>query len=238
MNQPLLTFQRFNDIGLATEFAEKLTQLGIYCEIDNQTVPFDVTYANNPLEADVRLKVRPDDFDKANAALDDYYKSQLDTIDKDYYLFTFTDDELTEIIQKPDEWNRLDYQLALKLLSQHGKDVKPETTKKLQEERINELSKSEKTPGTWILAGYIAPLTGAITGLSPYGLMFVLPGAMAGIILGGLLVFSKKTLPNGQRANIYTKSAQTHGKIILAISITSFLFWYIGIMSGLVFKLR
>ena len=75
MNQPLLTFQRFNDIGLANEFAERLTELGIYCEIDNQTVPFDVTYANNPLENDIRIKLHPGDFTKANAVLDEYSKA-------------------------------------------------------------------------------------------------------------------------------------------------------------------
>jgi len=237
MNQPLLTFQRFNDIGLANEFAEKLTELGIYCEIDNQTVPFDVTYANNPLENDIRIKLHPGDFTKANAVLDEYYKSQLDSIDKDYYLFSFTDNELEEIVRRPDEWNRLDYQLALKLLKDRGIEIKPEVIESYQQRRIAVLSQSEKSSVYWILAGYITPLTGIITGFRSAGLMFVMPGALTGIIIGALLMFSKKTLPNGTRVSIYTKNAQKHGKIILAISITSFLFWYVGIMTGLVFKI-
>ena len=232
MSETLLTFQRFNDIDLANEFAERLNQLGIYCEIDNQTAPFDVTYANNPLENDVRLKLKPADFAKANAALDEYYKSQLDTVDKEYYLFQFTDNELMEIIAKPDEWNRLDYQLAQKLLKEHGKEVQPEMAAKLQNERIADLSKSEKTPSYWIYAGYIAPLLTVATGLTFFGMMIAIPGALMGLIISLLLLYSKKTLPDGNQVYMYTAGQRRHAKIILAISIASFAFWYIGIMSG------
>lgn len=209
MNEPLLTFQRFNDIGLATEFADKLTQLGIYCEIDNQTVPFDVTYANNPLEDDIRIKLRPHDFVKANNALDEYYRSQFDTLDKDYYLFGFTNDELLEVIAKPDEWNRLDYQLAQKLLKERGAEIQPGTIEELNKERIITLSKTEGMSAIWIYAGYIAAVL----------------GGLIGIIIGLLLVYARKTLPNGTRVYLNTSNQRLHGKAILAISVVSLIFW-------------
>jgi len=235
MNQPLLTFQRFNDIGLATEFAEKLTELGIYCEIDNQTVPFDVTYANNPLQEDVRIKVKPEDFDRANAALDDYYKSQLDNIDKDYYLFTFTHRELMEIVRKPDEWNRLDYQLALKLLKERGLEVQPEETQKLQTDRIAELTKSEKAPLLWIIGGYGAAVAVFVTDPNKLSGLYAMSLPIVGIIVGALFIFSKKTIPNGSQVYTYTKKERGHGKAILVLSIAGLIFRYV-ITMGLVFN--
>ena len=211
MNQPLLTFQRFNDIGLANEFAERLTQLGIYCEIDNQTVPFDVTYANNPLENDIRIKLHPEDFTKANTALDEYYKSQLDSIDKDYYLFSFTDNELEEIVRRPDEWNRLDYQLALKLLKDHGIEIKPEVIESYQQRRIAVLSQTENMSIWWVYIGYATAVLGGFLGM----------------VIGFLLVYGKKTLPNGTSVYINSDKLRFHGKLILAISTVCLVIGYI-----------
>lgn len=211
MNQPLLTFHRFNDIALATEFAERLMQLGIYCEIDNQTVPFDVTYANNPIEVDIRIKLRPEDFNRANAALDEYYKTQLDTVEQDYYLFSFTDEELEDIVRRPDEWNRLDYQLALKLLNERGIEIKPEVIESYQQRRIAVLSQTENMSIWWVYMGYAAAVL----------------GGLIGVVVGLLLVYGKKTLPNGTRVYINSDIRRFHGKLILAISAVSIVSWYI-----------
>jgi len=199
----LLTFQRFNDINLATEIADKLTQLGIYCEIDNQTAPFDVTYANNPLETDIRIKIRNEDFAKADKALDDYYKGLVDTVESDYYLLQFTDQELIEIITKPDEWGRFDYQLAQKLLKDRGKEVQPIIADMLKTQRVADLSKGEPVPNYWLYMGYFSAVL----------------GGLFGIIIGLSVTYSKKTLPDGQRIYVYRQRDRDHGTRIVLLSI-------------------
>jgi len=210
----LLTFQRFNDIGVANEFAEKLKQLGIQFSLENESAPFDISFANNPLEDDIRIKLLPQDFITANAALDEYYKSLVDNVDTDHYLLQFTNDELMDVIEKPDEWNRFDYQLSLKLLKERGIEVNPAVIQSRQKEHIAELSKSEKIPWLWVCLGYVTAFL----------------GGLFGVCVGLLLIYAKKTLPNGQTTYIYTENQRSHGKIILALSITCTILWFLGVL--------
>ena len=139
MQEELLTFQKFKDIDIANDIAEKLKVANIHFEIEDDEKFFDPTFAKNPMQNEIRIKLKSIDFLKANEVLDDYYKSQTDNIDKDYYLFSFTDQELLEILTKADEWGRLDNQLAQKILKERGKEINPEELEILTNKRINEL---------------------------------------------------------------------------------------------------
>ncbi len=200
MTETYLTFQKFNDIELANEIARRLKQNDIECFIqDNQGKFFDPSFANNSVEPDIVIKLKPVDFIKADKALEDYYKKQLDNVDKDYYLFEFSDNELTEIISKPDEWGNFDYELAQKILKDRGKEIKSDIVQDLKAQRIVELSTSEKASKRLIIAGYF----------------FVFFGAVVGIIIGWSLYNSKKTLPNGQRVFVYRNEDRMQGSRIL-----------------------
>ncbi len=200
MIETYLTFQKFNDIELANEIAERLKQNDIECFVqDNQGKFFEPSFANNSFEPDIAIKLKPDDFIKANKALEDYYKKQHDTVDKDYDLFEFSDNELTEIISKPDEWGNFDYQLAQKILKDRGKEIKPDTVQNLKTQRFDELSTPEKASQLLIFAGYF----------------FVFFGAVIGIIIGWSLYSSKKTLPNGHRVFVYRNEDRMRGSRIL-----------------------
>ena len=109
MNEPFIVFQSFYDISLAQEMAEKLKQNDIPLEIEDTSSPIDPVIIGSGLDAEIRIKLRQQDFNKAHSVLEEYYTDQLDTIGKDYYLYDFSDQELIEIIEKPDEWGVLDY---------------------------------------------------------------------------------------------------------------------------------
>ncbi|MCW3109500.1 MAG: hypothetical protein JWQ09_4006 [Segetibacter sp.] len=87
MTNHFLTFQKFNDAGLANAIGEKLQQNEIPFQIEDNQKLFDPSYANNTINHDIHLKVKSEDFTKAHKALEEYYKSLIDTVDKDYYLF-------------------------------------------------------------------------------------------------------------------------------------------------------
>ena len=203
MTETYLTFQKFNDIELANEIAERLKQSDIDCFVeDNQGKFFDPSFANNSVEPNVVIKLKPDDFLKANQALEDYYQKQLDTVDKDYYLFEFSDAELMDMISKPDEWGNFDYQLAQKILKDRGKEIKPDIIQNLKTQRIDELSSPEKASRLLIIAGYF----------------FIFFGAVIGIIIGWSLYNSKKTLPNGLRVFVYRHEDRMQGSRILLMA--------------------
>ncbi len=206
-----LTFQKFNDIGLAKEIAERLKQNGIECLLENNRPNFDPSCAFNTVETDISIKLKPDNFSKANKALEDYYQKDLENVDKDYYLFDFTDEELIEIISKPDEWCHFDYQLAQKILTGRGKEIKPEVATLLKKQRIKDLSAPETTNKYWIYLGYLSALFGGLFGL----------------IIGWTLAYLKKTLPDGQRVYVYRDEERNHGTRMLLLSCISLIFWII-----------
>ena len=209
MKDKYLTFQKFNDIGLANEIAERLKQNNIdYLLEDNQKM-FDPSFANNTIEPEISLKLKPADFSIANSALEKYYESLIDTVDKDYYLFEFTDEELIEIISKPDEWGHFDYQLAKKILKDRGKEIKPEIAELLRSQRNKDLAKPDIPHKYWIYFGYFSALFGGIFG----------------IIIGWTLAYFKKTLPNGQRVYAYSERERDHGTIMFLISSVSLILW-------------
>lgn len=46
--------------------------------------------------------------------------SHIEVVDKDYYLFSFTEIELEDLIQKKNEWSKFDFLLAKKILNDRG----------------------------------------------------------------------------------------------------------------------
>lgn len=211
MTDTFLTFQKFNDIELAKEIAERLKQNDIEFLLEDNRKFFDPSFANNTFEPDISIKLRPADFAKAHKSLEAYYQKYLDNVDKDYYLFAFSDEELVEIISKPDEWGHFDYQLAQKILRDRGKEIKPEAADLLKTQRIRELAKPGTTDKYWIYFGYFSAIFGGLFGL----------------IIGGTLAYFKKTLPNGETVYAYREEDRNHGIRILLISVVSLIFWVI-----------
>ncbi len=60
--------------------------------------------------------MRTSDFDRANRALEEYYQPILNDVDPDYYLLSFSDRELLDVVNQPDKWGHFDRALAKKLL--------------------------------------------------------------------------------------------------------------------------
>ena len=201
-----LIFKKYNE----KESAEALTNLlqthGIAFEIEQDRENLDVLYGTNPSEKFYYVKIRPDDFPKANSILLDIGNTDLGAVDKTHYLFEFTDDELFDILSKPDEWNALDYQLAKKILKDRGREVSDEIIASLKKQRIVELAKPDERNRVWIFIGYVS----------------VLLGGLFAIIVGWHLFTYKKTLPDGQRVYEYSEKDRRHGRRIFYLGMIIF----------------
>lgn len=202
------TFQNFNNAALAVELVERLKQQDIPYLLEENKKFLDPAFSNDA-EPDISIKLKPQDFVRAGEVLGEYYKGQIDGVDKDYYLFEFTDEELMEIVSKPDEWGHFDYQLAQKILKERDKEIKPEVAALLKAQRINELAKLETVHKYWIYLGYVSALL----------------GGLIGIFIGWTLAYYKKTLPNGQRLFAYREDIRDHGVRILLIASGSLVAW-------------
>jgi len=170
------TFLNFNDEDLARFVAEKLKDNNVEFIVEKSKPLLDASLVDTSIDRNIHIKLKPQDFQKGNQVLDDYYKTQLNNIDPEYYLLSFSDDELKDVISKPDEWGHLDYQLAQKLLKERGHDIEESMLIKLREDRIKDLAQPEKASRLLLFFGYC---------FIPFGLII-------GFFIGRHLFHSKK----------------------------------------------
>jgi predicted Rdx family selenoprotein len=203
MDENYQTFQKFNDPQLARTIANQLSTLGIPSQIVDENPNFNPSFVTNVVEPTIHLKLRSDDFDRAHGALEEYYRQHLHDVDQDYYLLSFTDRELREIITRPDEWGHFDYALAKQLLAERGLAVTPGEAEDLKQQRIRQLSRPERTHMGWIILGYVCAVF----------------GGLFGFVIGYIFAYTKKTLPDGRTVPLYPHWARHHGKNIFFLSI-------------------
>ena len=218
MTEEFLTFRQFNDAETAKELIVVLNENSIETLLEDNSAVFDPSFANNILEKDFRIKIKQKDFIKANVALERVYQSQLEIIDKDYYLFSFTNDELEEIIFKPDEWGELDYQLSQKILKERGREINKQQLSQIKNSRIKELAQ----PGKLSLGAFA------------FGLFLSLILGIPGIVFGWYVSNFKKTLPDGQRIFIYDENSRQKGNWIFIVGIISFMCWLLLRLTGII----
>jgi hypothetical protein len=139
------TFQQFNDPGLASAVAEKLRAQQIECMVEKVKPLLEPGYFQNTVEQNIHLKVRVNDLDEAHKALEEYYRHRLQDVEPGYYLLSFTDVELLEILAKPDEWGHFDYVLARALLAERGLEIPDETIAQMKQQRLLQLSREAST---------------------------------------------------------------------------------------------
>jgi hypothetical protein len=171
-----------------------------YC-MEKTAPSFNVTFTEASFKDEVVIKLKTTDFERVNEALTQSAVEALETVDESHYLFDFTDQELTEIILKPNEWNPFDYQLAQKILKERGKEVNAELVATIRDVRIQEMAKKDEPPTVWIWAGYT--------------LAFL--GGFFGFFIGWHLAAHTKSLPDGTKTYAYIENVRRHGKIIMIV---------------------
>jgi hypothetical protein len=206
MDPEFITYQKFNDMALAYELSELLEVHGINYRVEEDSLTFNPSFnLNDELSKEYAVKISAGDFEQVNELLKQDANEHIGDVEKDYYLFDFSDDELKDVVAKADEWNACDVQLARKLLADKGKAVSDDEIAAFEEKRIEELKVTEPSQTGWIVIGYI----------------FSLLGGILGVFIGWYLKSSKKTLPNGERVYEYSERDRWHGTVIFYISIAA-----------------
>ena len=196
-------FKRFPVLELAEETAKILNDAGIKTIIADNVPPVDITFSGSTLQHEIEVRVLPADFPQAEAILQERAEQLIEEVDEDYYLFSYTDDELYKILEKPDEWGEINYVLAQQILKKRGKEIGKEQIDNFKKERIEELAQPEKNQQGWVVAGYI----------------FAFVGGLAGLVIGWALWKAKKTLPDGSKVYSYSEKDRNQGKYIFYIGI-------------------
>jgi hypothetical protein len=108
MKEEFIIFQKFNTEDLVVDFGTLLNQNKIENLVENISINFDPILSNNEFGKEYCIKIKKVDFEKANDILREKAKAEINEIQDDYYLLSFSDEELIDVIEKSDEWNKFD----------------------------------------------------------------------------------------------------------------------------------
>ena len=209
MPEPYLTYQKFATQGDAAMLIQLLEDNAIAFTFEDYSLAFDPSFANNAQSNEFRIKLKKKDFEIVDQIQLDSYADAINTVEDDYYLFSFTEKELLEILVKSDEWSKFDVVLAQKILRNRGKAVSENLIQSLRQQRLEELAQPEESGSAWVYAGYI----------------FAFMGAFLGVFIGLHLFTHKKTLPNGAVVFGHSPADRKHGIRILVISVSFIIIW-------------
>ena len=204
----LLTFSRFHSQQEAQELISLLENRGIEFKIDFEKDLLDKIYTGESQDPMIAVKIPEERFEELNTILLSQAQTQLTDIDPNYYLFSFSDSELIEVLNNRNDWNHLDQALAHQLLSER-KIAIPDLSKKSKDTKSYVPLHLESS---WIIAQYLLTL------LLPY----------VGIIIGLATLFAYKTLSSGKKMKMYNEPTRNHAKIMLALGIIRTLYFFFG----------
>jgi hypothetical protein len=203
------TFKKFNDIDSVKGVIEILKEHNIPFEIEDNSRQLQEIIIGIDTEPRILLKINPDDFEKANELLASMAENDIENAENDYYLFSFTNEELFEIIAEPEAWCEYDFKLAKKILNSRGIALSSSVEKLIRDKRKKEIAKKEETSLAWKIFGYLMAFFGGIIGIA----------------IGLSLLTGKKTLQNGKRVYMYSEKDRKHGMIITIIGIIMAILW-------------
>ena len=210
MKEDFITFEKFNDQYEAKVFGKLLEEQNIDYLLEDNSMGFDASFANNSYGKEFCIKIKKENFEKVTEILETKSEKELSEINQDHYLLSFSDEELIDVVSKSDEWNKFDVALAKKLLKERGQEITPEKIEEIKNDRITELSKPEESKKGHIILGYIGAFLGGILG----------------VFYGWYLLTHKKTLPNGNRVYVFSESDRKQGNRIFIIGIIFSVIWF------------
>ncbi|MCS3867555.1 ABC-type lipoprotein release transport system permease subunit [Chryseobacterium ginsenosidimutans] len=211
MSNNFSTYRKFIYKDDALELIKTLEQNEIIFELEDNSSRLDSSFGGDINAKQFELKIQKEDFDNVEKLEEELVKNDVENIERDYYLFEYSDEELIEIVLKKEEWNKFDYLLAQKILKERGKEIRPELLNVISKQRIKELSQEEEVPKMWIYFGYL----------------FAIIGGFIGVIIGYTIMSYKRNLSNGNSAYLYRKEDRKQGQNILICSIIGIIFWII-----------
>ena len=211
MEENFVTYRKFIFKDDALDLIEILKENNIDYVLDDNSSRLDSSFGNDDNTKQFVLKIEKENFEKVEELEEKSISKSLDNVDKSYYLFESSDEDLIEIVLKKEEWNKFDYLLAQKILKERGKEINQDLIKAINKRRVEDLKTEEASPKWLIFIGYL----------------FSILGGFIGIFIGLYLMNYKKTLPNGETIYGFGKEDRNSGKNVFICSIMGIIFWLI-----------
>ncbi|PXX95442.1 hypothetical protein DF185_22255 [Marinifilum breve] len=206
----LVTYKKFKTEEEAIPLLEILKLNVIPYETENIASAVDITFTGGTeLEDKIAIKLKVADFERVDALFHKIAVDNLNLVDKEHYLFDFTNEELYDVLENYNEWSKTDFLLAQKLLNDRGQAVSNEEVQELRNKKIEKLRQAEKGHRGWLIFGFISAVFGGILG----------------IFIGYHHFKFKKTIPTGERVYAYDVQTRKKGLQIFYVGVVAFVFW-------------
>ena len=204
MNKHYLVFRQYMELEEAANTLKVLEEKRIPGEIKFIEAQLDPLFTGNNLRPKYELKIDPAHFEQAEHILDELAEKELENheIPADYYLYSFSNEELFDVLIKPHEWNPFDLALAKSILKSRKVELNLQHIEEQKQEQLDKLYEPERPKSTWIYFGYF----------------FSVAGGFLGLIMGTHYAFSKKVMPDGSKVYTYDELTRKDGKLMLIIS--------------------
>lgn len=202
------TFMSFTEMNRVTEITEILKKSVIPFRLQDTSKDFDVTFSNDASKNSFLIMLDQNDFDKASAVLEEKIEFDINEIDGQHPLFSFSANELKDVVKNYDEWHPFDIRLAKHLLEKQNIHLSDD---EIKEHKLQKEIKEEQPEKPALLTLFM-------------GYAFCLGGGLAGIGIALFMLTGKKTLSNGSKKYIYSKSDRKHGFYMLLLGAICFSF--------------
>ncbi len=210
MEEEFVTYKRFSTVEDAEVFVGILKNNAIRFELENNSICEDVSavYGAVP-QTEIDVKLIQSDFEKVDKLLEKEAAETILLLDKEYYLYDFTNEELYDVINNYDKWNETDYLLAQKILNARGEKITDEVTKSKKDKRLKELNDPEPAMQGWMTIGYVSAVLGGILGM----------------FIGYHHWQFKKRVPSGDRVFAYDEDSREKGRLLFYVGLGFFVVW-------------
>lgn len=190
----------------AEDLGNVLSENGIESRIAKNEGDLDYVIQGEAPTDKFEILISEKDVLSAEKILSDLAATQLNEVSTDHYLFSFSNDELLNVLIEKNEWNEIDVLLSEKILTERGISIDYNKLEDQRKSRNSELSKPKGGQFGWIIVGYISAILGGFFGL----------------VIGYFIWQAKNTLPNGQKVPAYNEKSRKHGVAIFLISLIIF----------------
>ncbi|WEK36340.1 MAG: hypothetical protein P0Y53_02405 [Candidatus Pseudobacter hemicellulosilyticus] len=194
-----LTYARFHTREDARLLLDVLSKLAIPYTVEEAAPILDKIYVGEQLDPMIAVKIPADQFERVNKAMIEAARPLLDELNPDYYLFSFSEQELKDVLSHPDEWNYLDQALAEKLLREQQITFEPAEIRPIAVKAIAPM----RLALPWIVVGYLLSI-------------YYFP---VGVFLYLGTRFAKRTLADGARIPMFDEYTRRHAFYMLVVNL-------------------
>jgi len=231
MNE-LLEFQNYTDKGFAELNAEILKKNGIEVEIVENPPLLDSNFIGQQFHNPFSLKIPGDSFLLADKILMEQTKVNMEEVDKEYILFSLSNEELMDVLKDKETWGIYNYKLASQILAERNNSTPEAEQQKVLQLNLDPDAQPKDTGMFWIFLTYICIAFSILSLFRKTSFVLFLFPQLFYIVFGYTLYSTKTILRNGTRIYSYTKKTRIHGLIILSFGIV-----FLLVLLAIIFKI-